>query len=415
MIMTLFFKECKQITKSIVYYIFLVIFVLFMVSQLGDESMTEGVKEPQPGQEYYGVKISYEENVIMEQTITGLMKETYRNSFGTYPLMFYKEVILNNQESRQIKDILAKAAGRSYEELEEEYEQHFSLSSPVSNEEIMEADLSYVLELQQNYIYEEFEKDMKKVCQIIGKGSSYEKEKYENGVEVAMTYEEAVEEYQAICEKDKITGAFARLFCDYAGIMLALLPLFLGVTRCLRDKRARAADVIYARNCSSWKVVLTRYAANVIMVFLPVLVVACIYQFPVFFRAGTMGITPDYFSFPWYSLVWLLPEIMIVLAVSFFITELTEGIWAVFIQVIWAFVSLSSTKTLSGDFGFRLIARWNELGSTMEFFAQRREFFINRGFYTVLAVLFVCGTVIVYEKKRQEGVTIFGKIFKNRG
>lgn len=57
-------------------------------------------------------------------------------------------------------------------------------------------------------------------------------------VYTAADGEEALEEYKAMCKNDKITGAYMRLFCDYAGIMLALLPMFLGVTRCLRDKRA---------------------------------------------------------------------------------------------------------------------------------------------------------------------------------
>jgi len=414
--MTLFFKECKQTAKSMVYCIFLITFVLFMVSQLMDMSLMYGIKEPQPGQEYYGTKISHDENAIMERTITNLMEETYRNSYSTYPFLFYKQVILDSQELQQIKDMIEAAAGKSFETLQEEYDKHFEeyLSDDWDYEKMMGSQISYAVELQKDYTYKDFEADMEKVCRIIGKGSSYEKEEYEKGVETAMTYEEAAKEYDAVCSQDKITGAFARLFCDYAGIILALLPIFLGVTRCLRDKRAKAADVIYAKDCSSVKLIAVRYAASLVMAFLPVLAVACIYQFPVFFRAGTLGVTPDYFAFLWYCIVWLLPEVMIVLAVSFFITELTEGILSIFIQIAWAFLSLVSASTLSGNFGFQLIARWNELGGTAEFFAQRQQLFINRGFYAVLSILFLCLAVFAYEKKRQRGVTFFGEIFKNR-
>lgn len=414
--MILFFKECRETARSMVYYIFVIVFVLFMVSQLMDMTMLNEIKEPQPEQGYYGVKISNDEAAIMERTITNLMEETYRNLYPTYPFMFYKQVILDDKELQQMIDIIERAAGKSFETLEEEYNKYFAeyLSDNWDYEKMMESQLRYAVGLREDYTYKDFEADMEKVCQIIGRGSSYEKKKYESGVEVEMSYEEAVEEYEAVCSQDKITGAFARLFCDYGGIILALLPIFLGVTRCLRDKRAKAADVIYARDCSSAKLIAVRYAANLVLAFLPVLAVACIYQLPVFFRAGTLGVTPDYFAFLWYCIVWLLPEVMVVLAVSFFITELTEGILSIFIQVVWAFFSLVSAETLSGNFGFQLIARWNKLGSTAEFFKQRQELFINRGFYAIVSVLFLFLAILAYEKKRQRGVTFFGKIFKNR-
>ena len=74
-------------------------------------------------------------------------------------------------------------------------------------------------------------------------------------------------------------------------------------------------------------------------------------QMPYQYHAISIGIAPDVLAFFKYSVVWLLPQIMTVLAVSFFITELTENVLSIFIQVFWAVASVFSSMTLTGDFG----------------------------------------------------------------
>lgn len=137
-------------------------------------------------------------------------------------------------------------------------------------------------------------------------------------------------------------------------------------------------------------------------------------QLPYQYHAKTIGVSPDILAFLKYTCIWLLPEIMIVLAVSFFITELTENVLAIFIQVFWAIISLFGSMSLKGNFGFGLIARWNALGDTNEFWKQKQEFFINRGFYFALSLVVFLLAIVIYEKKRKEGETIYGKIFKHR-
>ena len=39
------------------------------------------------------------------------------------------------------------------------------------------------------------------------------------------TYEQAKEEFDALCTQDRFTRAYMRMFCDYAGIVLAILPI----------------------------------------------------------------------------------------------------------------------------------------------------------------------------------------------
>ena len=73
------------------------------------------------------------------------------------------------------------------------------------------------------------------------------------GTRFPATYEEAMEEYNSFLYDDKITGGYARLFGDYMGIALGILPVFLVVTRELRDRRAGMEELIYTRTASSGK------------------------------------------------------------------------------------------------------------------------------------------------------------------
>ena len=62
---------------------------------------------------------------------------------------------------------------------------------------------------------------------------------------------ELKEEYDNLVEKDGYTGGYLRLFCDYMGIIVAILPVFVVATRSLRDKRAKMKDLVYTRKVSS--------------------------------------------------------------------------------------------------------------------------------------------------------------------
>lgn len=410
---TLFIKECKQILKSLVYYIYVVIFVLFLSSQLSGE-ITENMERPQPGQESYGMTSSQKESDIMEKMLAELIQETERNSYATYPMGFYKGVTLNETESAKVKAIVEDCTGKSWEQLNEEMTKHYGKYDRSNMEEALQAQIAYSVVPREDLSYAKFCEHMEEICELVGPGSSYQQENLSQGVTVPMTYEQAVEEFEALCTKDRITGATARLFCDYAGIVLAVLPIFLGVTRCLRDKRAQVSQVVYAHRVSAAELIGSRYLANVCMAFLPVVITSFMMQMPYQYHAKTIGVVPDFLAFLKYSCIWLLPEIMIVLAVAFFITELTENVISIFVQVFWAIASLFGSVSLKGNFGWNLIARWNALGDSAIFWQQKQDLLLNRGFYFGLSLVVFVLTIVIYEKKRREGETIYGKIFKRR-
>lgn len=407
----LFLKECRQVLKSLVYYIYVVVFVLFLTNQISGDGWAE-LQEPVPGQSYYGDTVTQDKNLIMEGTLANLMQDIRFNSFATYPMGFYKGVNLTDDEAGRAKEILERCTGKSYETLEEELVMHYSQYDQSNMEEMMAAQSSYKVSVKEGLTYEEFEAAMEEICRLVGKGSSYEKKSYENSISVPMTYEQAKEEFDDLRTKDRLTRAYMRLFCDYAGIVLAILPIFVGVSRGLRDKRAKVQQVIFSKPASGALIMVSRYLANLVMLCIPVFVTAFLLQQPFYYKAQTFGMQGDILAFLTVPGVWLLPEIMFVLALSFLITEFTDTILAVFVQVVWGIGSLFSTSTLVGDFGMRLVARWNTLGQTSLYISLEKEFLFNRGYYFGLAVVCVILTVLVYERKRGRGTGFYGKIRK---
>lgn len=404
----LFFKECKQVLKSLVYLIYVVVFVLFITSQMSSDSASR-LQAPVPGQSYYGTVMTKDETLIMEGTLANLVGDINHNSWATYPLGFYKRVTLTDRETEQAEAILERCTGKPFEVLLEEMAGHFGQYDQSSAEEMDAAQSKYKVPVKEGFTYAEFEAAMEEICGLVGKGSAYEKSRYEYGIQIPMTYELAKEEFDALCEKDRVTRAYMRLFCDYAGIVLAILPIFVGVSRALRDRRAKVQQVLFSKPASGMGIIVSRYLANLVMLCIPVFATAFLLQQPFCYQAQTLGVKGDGMAFLTVPGIWLLPEIMVVLALSFLITELTDTILAVFVQVAWAFGSVFGADVLVGDFGMRLIARWNTLGQTSLFYSLEKGFLQNRGYYFLLAVACVILTVIVYERKRRKGGSLVWK------
>ena len=406
----LFLKECRQILKSLVYYIYILLFVLFITGQMAETNLKEVLQGPRPGEEFYGLSYAGEPKLIMQRTLAELLRDCSANTYSTYPMGLHRSVRLNEEEESQIQEILKACTGREYEALCEEMWAYFDRIDQTSEWGAMTAIYSYTIEPRKGLTYGEFEESMEQVCRIVGKGSMYEKKRYENMTRTVKTYEEAKTDYEDLKTLDHVTRNYMRLFCDYAGIVLAVLPVFLGVARCLRDRRAKVADVLYAKQASAGVLVLSRYTAAVFMSFLPVVALALIEQLPVQYAARRVGVVPDLLAFLHYSLIWLLPEIMVVLAVAFLVTELTGNITGIFLQVLWGLGSMMSAVTLTGDFGLKLVIRWNDHDGIRSFLGQLGDLYRNRGFYALLSLLLIVAAVLVYERKRRKGGHVFGKI-----
>lgn len=278
MFLTLFRKECVQYLKSITYYIFVSCVVLDFLTQMGT---FETVDKPEPGQEDYGYTRTENKDVIMEEALAGLIDEYERGEYTTYPIGFYKKVVLDEDEQKQVEECILQITGLSAGELEKALDDRNAEVQAIIDQygedgiPVMENEFPDVgLTVKEGYSYDEFLKEMKAVDELLGGGSDYSEENLRYAEE-PKTYEQALEEYDSFIKEDKVTSAYARLFCDYMGIMLAILPIFLAVTRALKDRKAQTEQVIYMRRVSSFTVVASRYAAAAFMVVIPVLLLSC--------------------------------------------------------------------------------------------------------------------------------------------
>ena len=402
MFITLFFKECKQILKSITYYIFLACTVIFFITQMGS---FEGVSKPIEGKEDYGYKYTDDESIIIQSTINKLVNDLSLNSYTTYPIGFYKEVKLNEKEISNVYEIFEDITGINKEKLIDAIEKY--------NKTQDDSAVDFI-KVKDTITFEEFSEAMNEIDDILGGGSFYNSKKLYFSTRVPKTYEDELREYESIIKNDKISRAHARLFADYMGIILAILPIFLAVTRGLKDKRAKAEQVIFSKKCSSAVIILTRYLAIIAMIILPVILISITPTLQSIYSADSNEITADYFAFIKVIFGWLMPTVIVTVSTAFLLTEVTNGPVAILVQGIWWFISIFlCSSNLIGNVGMNLIPRFNTLGSYEVYNRVFNELVINRVFYSVLGISLIVITIFVYDIKRKGKLNLNGKILKN--
>lgn len=405
----LFVRECRQTARSLIFWLTVLILIFDFTTQLGEMEIDE---EPQPGQESYGHRQSKDPDVIMRSTLGQLTEEYVRENYTTYPIGFYKNVTLNEEKDARIGEILEETAGIAGRESAEQIMEEWYAAR---NEPGLAGD-SLKVEPADGLTYEHFAELMDEADKILGGGSNYGKEYREKNAQVPMTYEDAVKEYDALIEEDRLTGGYARLFCDYMVIFLGILPVFLAVTRGLRDRRSMMQELIYTRKCSSLTVIVSRYLAMLVMLTLPVLILSLNPLLKCMSYAGKAGIAADTLAFVKYTFGWLFPTIMIVSALGMFLTELTDTAAAVLVQGAWWFIAVfGGVDRLSGGmYGWNPMPRHNTELNWQGFHDGFAQLAANRLLYTVAALLLVLLTVLIYSQKRKGRLHIRGKILANR-
>ncbi len=404
----LFIKECRQTVRSLIYWVIVLILIFDFTSQLGGMEIE---KKPEPGQAEYGSKPSHDPELIMRTVLGELTEEYYRESYTTYPIGFYKKVTLNEEEDKRIGGILKEAAGIDGRDaagriIQDWYgkQQETEMKEPLK------------VEPAEGLTYEHFGELMDEADEILGGGSDYGKEYRENSARVDMTYEDAAEEYHMLTEKDHLSGGYARLFSDYMVIFLGILPVFLAVTRGLRDRRAMMQELIYTRRCSSFTVVASRYLSMIVMLVIPVLIISLVPLSKCIVYARTAGISIDMLAFVKYTFGWLVPTIMAVTAVGMFLTELTDTAVAVLVQGAWWFITVFGGvgRISGGMYGWSLAPRHNTEMNWQGFHDGFGQLAANRMLYTAAALLLALLSVLVYSQKRKGRFQIRGKILADR-
>lgn len=412
----LFSKECKKVLFSFAFLIYLVVVFAMYVTQF--HSDVNVIEKPVMGQEDYGTIAKEVPEILMPAAINSLVSEYLAENFTAYPYGFVKHVHLKEKQKTRMAEIIHEISGITPEELNDfkDFEQSDYFVDENGQVTYYEANIPEIM-IPESLTYERFRELMEEADEIIGGGSKYSKEFIvDNFSYVPKTYDDALTEYEQFINQDKITGAYARLYCDYLGIILSILPVFVAAAFTNLDKKSGIGQLIYSRKISSSKLIFTRYFSMITILLIPVIITALIAHTKV--KSIYPDAVLDNTAILRYMLFWLVPNIMTASAVGMLMTELTSGILAIFIQGTWWISSVFTADSLTGSIGkFTLVMRHNSLSGYDIFNAQWNDIIFNRIFFTVCSILAVLLTSVIYELKRRgvfNGYQINIRNFKNQ-
>ncbi|MCH5194452.1 MAG: ABC transporter permease [Oscillospiraceae bacterium] len=408
----LFFKECKKVIFSLTFIIYLATAFAMYFTQFHNDRAP--VRKPSPSDEYFGTVAREDPEIMMPNAVEGLVGEYLSGSFSAYPYGFYKNVRLNEKKKTRLAEVITELSGLTAYDLDnfEDYQEGGYVMSEGGSIVYEEANLPEI-NIPDDLTYERFRQLMREADKIIGGGSRYSDEFIVGNFSlVPKTYEDALAEYARFLNDDKITGAYARLYCDYMGIDLAILPVFVAAALAGLDKKSRMEQLVYSRKVSSAKLVFTRFFALVAVMLIPVIITAVIAYFNV--KNIYPGAALDNFAFFRCAGYWLVPNILVSAAVGMLVTEMMSGLIAILVQGGWWFMSIfASEGGLTGEIKpFTLVMRHNNVLKADVFAMEMKIVIFNRIFFTVLSIALVALTAIIYGLKRRgifNGLSDLGK------
>lgn len=451
----LFIEELKKICFSIVYLLFLGLLLFswhenfygvtnkeIQASNGTETSLTSQIPggsilaKPEQGAENYGSIKKEVPDKIMCGGTDMLIMEYLKNSYATYPFSYYKEVTLSPEEQKEILSIIEEITGLSEEQIKNLPDDYFpsvngniihmgedvaqnqdgSFSFQMDNNGTLQKEKDYTKHFVAQVSYERFKELMAKAEEIIGAGSNYSTDMLlEYYGQVEMTYDEAVNEYNKTIYNDKVSIAFARLFCDYMTRVLGLYPIFIVAVFWLKDRRNKMNELISSKKIKTTKFVIIRTLSILTAVMLPVILLSFESLIPLMEYSSDTGIIIDVFAFIKYILWWLLPTVMVVTALGTFLIVLTSTPVAILVQFVWWFIDSSATG-LSGDTGlFTLMIRHNMLNGSELIQQDLNIIWLNRGIMVVLSIVLLGLSIAVYQRKRNGRWCYGGVLHKDLG
>ncbi len=413
----LFCKECKKVIFSLTFVLYVATVAGMYVTQFCNDKSP--LTEPRPETGDYGFTLREDPALIMSAAVESLLGDYLGGSYPAYPFMFYKDVRLKEDKRLEMRDILTELTGLSGEEIDGfsgfAQEGYYCEGIDENGNPIFKFQEKRLPEytLPESLTYQRFCELMEQADKLIGGGSSYGADRLIGFGAAPMTYEEALQEYQALVQPQELGSAYLRLHCDYMGIDLAVMPVFVAVALWQQDKRARMQDLIYTRKSSAFRIVGTRYLALVCCMTVPVLLTLA------YTVVTVTGMYPQ-MHISWggglgMALLWMLADVLAVSAVGVLLTELFSPLLAIFLQCVWWFLSLSATKLTGEVKRFGLQIRHNSLGKLAIWQSQWNNFVCNRLALIALAVLALALTIWLYERKRKGGMAWMNRILAGKG
>ena len=436
----LFIKELKKICFSIVYILFIGLLLLswhenfygvtskeIQASNGAEASITSQITggsilaKPEQGADNYGLIKKEVPDKIMCGGTDMLIIEYLNNSYATYPFNYYKEVILSTEEQKEILSIIEEITGLSEKQIKNLPDDYFpsvngniihlgedvaqnqdgSFSFQTENGNNSQDEEDYTKHFVAQVSYERFKELMSQAEEIIGDGSYYSMDMLlEYYGQAEMTYDEAINEYNKTIYDDKVSIAFARLFCDYMTRVLGLFPVFIVVVFWLKDRRNKMNELINSKQVETVKLITVRTLAILTAVILPVIILSFESLIPLMEYSAETGIAIDAFAFIKYILWWLLPTVIVVTGLGTFLTILTTTPIAILVQFIWWFID-SAITGLSGDTRlYTLMIRHNSLNGAELIQRDFNIIWLNRGLMMFVSIVLIYLSIVIYNKKR---------------
>lgn len=436
----LFIKELKKICFSIVYILFIGLLLLswhenfygvtskeIQASNGAEASITSQITggsilaKPEQGADNYGLIKKEVPDKIMCGGTDMLIIEYLNNSYATYPFNYYKEVILSTEEQKEILSIIEEITGLSEVQIKNLPDDYFpsvngniihmggdaaqnqdgSFSFSTENSDTLQEEEDYTKHFVAQVSYERFKELMSQAEEIIGDGSYYSMDMLlEYYGQAEMTYDEAINEYNKTIYDDKVSIAFARLFCDYMTRVLGLYPIFIVVVFWLKDRRNKMNELINSKQIETVKLITVRTLAILTAVILPVIILSFESLIPLMEYSAETGIAIDAFAFIKYILWWLLPTVIVVTGLGTFLTILTTTPIAILVQFIWWFID-SAITGLSGDTRlYTLMIRHNSLNGAELIQRDFNIIWLNRGLMMFVSIVLIYLSIVIYNKKR---------------
>lgn len=459
--MFLFRMECRKIAGSILYWVLVLALLAVTLFQYDPSVESELRRTNDPSSVFYTAD-SYapergapdeamEQNMMKEAT--KLLLYNYRdNCYLYYPFGYVKEKAMSAKEQAVILHYLMELTGLSEQALngtaDETADETDTTSDtgdiPISggafvlkpgegsiNENgqfVIRADKGQYVPGEETALdmpspssndfkiqvtFERFKEIMEEVNGMIGHGSYFSWPMlklyyFGNDMEDAPITERQRREFY---EGDKVTGSFARYYCDSISISVLFLPAFVIVDLMLRDKRRNMRGLIYPRTISSANLICTRYAAAVCMTMLPILILPVKSLVVLMRYCDSIGVQGDVLAFVKYTLAWILPTVMLVMAISLLVTTLLENYTAILLSGVILLVGKPPIDKLEGgNYGLcDLIIRHNTLRGYGRIMENIQMLALNRIAITLAALALVGLAVLIYSRKRKGELNFGGQ------
>jgi hypothetical protein len=448
-----FLKECKVTAKAGTYLIFcLVLAAIFFFlyrpdvrydliqSQKGIlfEETKWGATEnhllvkPAPDMENYGSEDAEVPDQVRRNMAYRLYRDMVNNRYDTYRFGILTHKNLKYDDRQKVLAIFEKITGESFYKIDAEFyimdlekvmEDH-NLNENQAADYLREVyykqlrneftagqtttmfyDYAEYIPVNDSLSYDEYKKEIAELRKIIG-GHSDDYTNFAKYGSVPVTYDESLARYETVVYKDGISGAYARLFCDYMGAAAGLLPALIAWEIFRGGFRGKKRD-----DDEIW----IRFFAITAMSLLPVLILAVAATFELSSGVRPLGLSVDYFAYVGYSLLWLLPTTAFAAAVGLLFTVVTKRSVGIYVQlVIWYWsMSLWTRDGLEPvKYGANMFLRHSILGGYDLYAASLGWILVNRMAYLLAAIVLTAAAW--YAKDRQLQLPAMPRIIRRR-